>query len=320
MCSSARSRSSPTRSTAGADPFLLDPAQVLRFSLVERIREVVGRPTRVAAAEHAALEHPEWLLLAALILDTAGDDTSPVELARRLAHRLDLGAAAEQQIALLVGDSDCSAPRPASRRARGGAGHARSRPTSTTRSEPARSTCSTLALRRSDTRGTRAARRAVRSCSARWSSPTSPASRRATSWSADGRRRSAAAGDERARRRAHRARAPGVPAEPGRTRHRAPGRVPRAAAGTRRSERRGASESTPATSGASRSRRVTGPGCSPPSSGVPSPTTGSTSSTPSSPPGATAPRSTPSSSGGRARTSARLRRFRVRSCSGHPIR
>ena len=51
------------------------------------------------------LEHPEWLLLAALILDTAGEDTSPVQLARRIAQRFDLGAAAEQEIALLVGDS-----------------------------------------------------------------------------------------------------------------------------------------------------------------------------------------------------------------------
>src|SRR5206468_9965448 len=56
-------------------------------------------------AEHARLAHPEWLLVAALILDTAGDDSSPVELARRLAHRLDLGAEAEQEIALVVGDS-----------------------------------------------------------------------------------------------------------------------------------------------------------------------------------------------------------------------
>ena len=55
---------------------------------------------------HAQLAHPEWLLLAALILETAGQDTSPVEFARRIAHRLDLGAAAEQEIALLVGNPD----------------------------------------------------------------------------------------------------------------------------------------------------------------------------------------------------------------------
>ena len=86
------------------DPFLLDPSQVLRFTLVERIREIATTDPK-AAAEHAKLQHPEWLLLAALILDTVGED-SPVQLARRIAHRLDLGAAAEQQIALLVEDSD----------------------------------------------------------------------------------------------------------------------------------------------------------------------------------------------------------------------
>ncbi len=87
-----------------ADPFVVDPSHVLRFSLVDEIRDLVATDER-AAAEHARLEHPEWLLLAAVILDTAGEDASPVDLARRLARRLDLGAAAEQEIALLVGDS-----------------------------------------------------------------------------------------------------------------------------------------------------------------------------------------------------------------------
>ncbi len=87
-----------------SDPFLLDPSQVLRFTLVDRIRELVAADP-VAAAEHAHLQHPEWLLLAALILDTVGEDASPVALARRIAQRLDLGAAAEQELALLVGDS-----------------------------------------------------------------------------------------------------------------------------------------------------------------------------------------------------------------------
>ncbi len=86
------------------DPFLLDPSQVLRFTLVERIREIATTDP-LAAAEHAKLQHPEWLLLAALILDTVGED-SPVTLARRIAHRLDLGATSEQQVALLVEDSD----------------------------------------------------------------------------------------------------------------------------------------------------------------------------------------------------------------------
>ena len=86
------------------DPFLIDPSQVLRFTLVDRIREIVTNDP-AAAAEHAALQHRDWLLLAALILDTVGDDASPVALARRIVQRLDLGAAAEQEIALLVGDS-----------------------------------------------------------------------------------------------------------------------------------------------------------------------------------------------------------------------
>lgn len=87
-----------------ADPFVLEPAHVLTFALVERLREVVAHDRRVAA-EHGRLGHPERLVLGALILDAVGDDTEPVEVARRLVHRLDLGASAEQEIALLVGDS-----------------------------------------------------------------------------------------------------------------------------------------------------------------------------------------------------------------------
>ncbi|MGQ0804165.1 MAG: cation:proton antiporter domain-containing protein [Actinomycetota bacterium] len=87
-----------------ADPIVVEPSHVLHFSLVEAIREV-GTEDEAASEALARLEHPEWLLLAALILDTAGDDASPVDLARRLVKRLDLGAAAEQEIALLVGDS-----------------------------------------------------------------------------------------------------------------------------------------------------------------------------------------------------------------------
>jgi Kef-type K+ transport system membrane component KefB len=86
-----------------ADPHVLDSSQVLRFELVERIRDLARDDPR-AAEEQMRLEHPEWLLLAALILDTAGQDSEPVALARRLVQRLDLGAAAEQEIALLVGN------------------------------------------------------------------------------------------------------------------------------------------------------------------------------------------------------------------------
>ena len=87
-----------------ADPSLLEPAHVLRFALVERIREIEHDDAQ-ATVHGALLEHPEWLLLAALILDAAGEDAEPVPLARRLATRLDLGAAAEEELALLVGDA-----------------------------------------------------------------------------------------------------------------------------------------------------------------------------------------------------------------------
>ena len=88
-----------------ADPFLTDPAQIHQFGMVDAVRDVwTSDPD--AERIHAQLAHPEWLLLAALILETAGQDTPPVELARRIAHRLDLGAAAEQEIALLVGNPD----------------------------------------------------------------------------------------------------------------------------------------------------------------------------------------------------------------------
>jgi Kef-type K+ transport system membrane component KefB len=86
------------------DPFLVDPSHVLRFTLVDAIRDL-ARTDAHGAGEYEKLEHPEWLLLAALILDAAGEDASPIDVARRLVKRLDLGAAAEQEIALLVGDS-----------------------------------------------------------------------------------------------------------------------------------------------------------------------------------------------------------------------
>ena len=84
-----------------ADPFVVDPAHVLRFELVAAVLELANTED---ADELAALEQPVWLLLAALILDCAGEDESPVALARRLVQRLELGAAAEEEVALLVGD------------------------------------------------------------------------------------------------------------------------------------------------------------------------------------------------------------------------
>lgn len=88
-----------------ADPFELDPAKTLRWSLVDRVR-ALATADGLPRAQMEQLDHPEWLALAALILEASGDGESPVEAARRLVKRLDLGAAAEQEIALLVGESE----------------------------------------------------------------------------------------------------------------------------------------------------------------------------------------------------------------------
>ena len=85
------------------DPFLLDPANVLQFDLVESVRNAVHHDPRAAAA-FERLRHPERPLLAALVIaavDGAGD---PVELARRLSDRLRLGAVAEGELTALVAD------------------------------------------------------------------------------------------------------------------------------------------------------------------------------------------------------------------------
>jgi Kef-type K+ transport system membrane component KefB/predicted amino acid-binding ACT domain protein len=88
-----------------SDASELDATRVLRWVLVEQVHDLAGGADRVAAGEHARLERPDWLLLAALILDAAGDGEPVVAAARQLVKRLDLGAAAEQEVALLVGDS-----------------------------------------------------------------------------------------------------------------------------------------------------------------------------------------------------------------------
>lgn len=76
-----------------ADPFELDPTHALRFALVDRVQEqlAAGRP----------LANPERLVLAALLVEVEAD----VPVARGVVKRLDLGAAAEQDVALLVGES-----------------------------------------------------------------------------------------------------------------------------------------------------------------------------------------------------------------------
>jgi Kef-type K+ transport system membrane component KefB len=80
-----------------ADAGQVDPLEALRWPTVARVRE---------AKLDQALEHPERLLLAAVVLDaTDGGPDPPVVVARRIVQRLDLGAAAEQAVAGLVDDA-----------------------------------------------------------------------------------------------------------------------------------------------------------------------------------------------------------------------
>ena len=75
----------------------LDPLRVLRWSLVDQVHDLGADPTTVD--QYGRLEHPEWLTLAAIALEVDVADGS------RLVQRLDLGSEAEQEIALLAGES-----------------------------------------------------------------------------------------------------------------------------------------------------------------------------------------------------------------------
>jgi [protein-PII] uridylyltransferase len=86
-----------------ADPFLLDPSHVLRFDLVEAVRDVVHHDPRAAEA-FERLQYPEQPLLAALVIAAAGEGGSPNDLARRIADRLRLGETAGSELTRLVAD------------------------------------------------------------------------------------------------------------------------------------------------------------------------------------------------------------------------
>ncbi len=88
-----------------ADPFQLDPMYTHRWALIEELRGVVESRSDLAV-EYRKLAHPEWLLLAALLVEGLEANESPVATARRIVRRLDLGARAEQEIAGLVEDRD----------------------------------------------------------------------------------------------------------------------------------------------------------------------------------------------------------------------
>jgi Kef-type K+ transport system membrane component KefB len=74
----------------------LDPLAALNLPWLRRLQ---------GDGRYTTAEHPEWVLLAALVLEAADGDR-PVVMARKLVQRLDLGAAAEQAVARLVADAN----------------------------------------------------------------------------------------------------------------------------------------------------------------------------------------------------------------------
>jgi UTP:GlnB (protein PII) uridylyltransferase len=85
-----------------SDPFLLDPMSTHRWSTIERLRAIDEH--HPLHAELEKLDRPSWLYLGALLAEGLEGIPNAVQSARRIIHRLDLGAAAEQEIATLVAD------------------------------------------------------------------------------------------------------------------------------------------------------------------------------------------------------------------------
>ena len=100
-CSIARSPSSARRSPVGS-PRRSTSIRSVRCIGPRSMQRTASSPT--APRGSPPLAHPEWVELAALVLDASGGSHPPVLLARRVMQRLDLGAAPGQAVAALVGD------------------------------------------------------------------------------------------------------------------------------------------------------------------------------------------------------------------------
>jgi [protein-PII] uridylyltransferase len=85
-----------------ADPYLYDPNGELQWELVDAVHRFLEEaPETITRHVH----HPEWLVLAALVLDvTSGDVEVGRDVARTIAQRLDLPREAHSEIDVLVGD------------------------------------------------------------------------------------------------------------------------------------------------------------------------------------------------------------------------
>lgn len=81
-----------------ADASELDPVNVLRWATVERVHDLAR------SEPYLRLEHPDRVLLAALVLDVAGEHEPPLVAARQIVRRLRLGVEADQEIELVLSE------------------------------------------------------------------------------------------------------------------------------------------------------------------------------------------------------------------------
>lgn len=89
----------------GADPLELDPTVPFRWSVLDRLHDVVNEDSRAARVARE-LDRTEPLYVAALVLSMTGEGPNAIKLGRRLANRLALGASMEQEIVVLVKEAD----------------------------------------------------------------------------------------------------------------------------------------------------------------------------------------------------------------------
>jgi Kef-type K+ transport system membrane component KefB len=85
------------------DPNVLDPAGIVSWDLVEAVHREMEHAVRPVQDR---IENPEWLVLAALVLEVSdGDADTAVTVARQLTRRLAIGMDARAEVELLVGES-----------------------------------------------------------------------------------------------------------------------------------------------------------------------------------------------------------------------
>jgi Kef-type K+ transport system membrane component KefB/predicted amino acid-binding ACT domain protein len=88
--------------TRRADPYMADPTGELQWQLVDAMHAfLASAPDPVA--RH--IRHPEWLVLAALVLEvTSGDVHAAIAVEQQITPRLDLPLDASEEIGLLIAD------------------------------------------------------------------------------------------------------------------------------------------------------------------------------------------------------------------------